>query len=72
MNTTKTCPDAVRLLLDAREASKALGICQKTLWANTRPRGSIPCVRIGKRVLYAVADLQRWIDAQKQDGGQEA
>lgn len=71
MNTNKSS-DPVRLLLDAREASKALGICEKTLWNATRPRGSIPCVRIGKRVLYSVADLQRWIETQTQEGGQEA
>lgn len=62
----------VRLLLDARETSRALGICEKTLWSETAPRGTIPCVRIGKRVLYSVKDLQRWIDAQTQDGGLEA
>jgi len=65
----------VRLLLDAREAAKALSVCQKTLWSATAPRGPIPCVRIGKRVLYAVADLQRWIDKQtkdRTDGGPQA
>jgi hypothetical protein len=70
MNTNMT--DRLRLLLNAIEASKALGICQKTLWANTCPRGRIPCVRIGKRVLYSVADLQRWIGEQTQEGGLEA
>lgn len=71
MNTPKT-GDPVRLLLDAREAAKALGICEKSLWNVTRPRGTIPCVRIGKRVLYSVADLQRWIDTQLREGGTEA
>ena len=40
----------VRLLLDTLEAAFALGVCQKTLWSLTVPRGPIPCVRIGRRV----------------------
>lgn len=71
MNTTKSS-DPVRLLLDAREAAQALGICEKTLWSATRPRGSIPCVRIGKRCLYSVKDLETWIGQQTTEGGQDA
>jgi hypothetical protein len=70
--STNSSPAPVRLLLDAREASKALSISAKTLWSNTRPRGSLPCVRIGTRCLYSVVDLQKWIDQQTQEGGQEA
>lgn len=54
-----------RLLLSAREAAGALAICEKTLWSHTEPRGTIPCIRIGSRVLYDPADLRRWIDQQK-------
>ena len=67
-SVTSTAGDPVRLLLDAREAAKALGVCAKTLWNATRPRGTIPSVRIGKRVLYSVLDLQRWIDSQTAEG----
>lgn len=52
------------LLLNCIEASKALGICTKTLWTLTKA-GSIPCVRIGVRVLYDPLDLKRWIESQK-------
>jgi hypothetical protein len=58
----------LKLLLAAREAAAALSICEKTLWAHTRPRGSIPCVRIGSRVLYDPRDLEAWIDARKKGG----
>lgn len=51
----------VRLLLGARDASHALSICEKTLWSLTEPRGPIPCVRIGKRVLYSLDALREWI-----------
>jgi len=57
-----------KLLLNAREAAKALSICPKTLWSMTAPRGDLPSVRIGRRVLYDPADLQRWIEAQKEGG----
>jgi hypothetical protein len=56
-----------KLLISAREASLALSISEKTLWSHTRPRGSIPLVRIGTRVLYDPHDLEMWIDKQKEN-----
>jgi excisionase family DNA binding protein len=52
------------LLLKPREAAQALSISARTLWTLTR-RGEVPCVRIGRAVRYAPADLRAWIDAQK-------
>lgn len=58
-----------KLLLNVAEAREALGgICEKTLWSNTRPRGTIPCVRIGSRVFYDPRDLALWIEHQKERG----
>lgn len=57
-----------RLLIPAREAAAALSICEKTLWSMTEPRGDLPAVRVGRRVLYDPDDLRRWIDAQKKGG----
>ena len=57
--------DGPPLLLNARDAAKALGICERTLWSLTEPRGGIPCVRFGRAVRYAPHDLQAWIDRQK-------
>ena len=63
------------LALRPRDAAKALGISPRTLWALTAPRGPISCVRVGsgKRrvVLYPIAALQGWLNAQterKEDG----
>jgi hypothetical protein len=53
-----------KLLLSSREASKALSISERTLWSLTAPRGPIPVIRCGSRVLYSVDALRRWIDAQ--------
>ena len=62
-------PAIAPLLLSATEAARALGICPKSLWLATVPRGTIPCIRIGSRVLYSPADLQAWIDRQRATGG---
>jgi excisionase family DNA binding protein len=59
-----------KLLLSAREAAKALSVSERTLWSMTAPRGPIPAVKIGTRVLYSVTALQKWIDAQAVVGGQ--
>ena len=57
------CPG--KLLLTTKEAAESLGICEKTLWKLTQPRGDLPVVRIGTRVLYDPADLQVWIACRK-------
>lgn len=59
-------PTDIRLLLPVPEACKALGgVCPRTLWSLTQPRGPIPSVRIGSRVLYAVTDLQTAIERMR-------
>lgn len=57
--------DDDRLLLNAREAAARLAICPKTLWLHSAPRGDLQTVRIGRRTLYDVADIRRWIDRHK-------
>jgi hypothetical protein len=57
------------LLVNASEASKMLGISDRTLWTISHPRGSVPVVKIGSRVLYSVAALERWISEQQNKEG---
>ena len=57
--------DDPRLLIPARDAAKALSISERTLWGLTAPRGPIPCVRLGGRVLYSPEALCRWIAGQQ-------
>lgn len=56
------------LALRPREAAKALGMSERTLWGLSAPRGPIPCLRIGhgkrQTVLYPVAELQAWLSRQ--------
>lgn len=58
-----------KLLLPAPDAAQALSVCDKTLWSWAKPRGPIPCVRTGRRVLYDVRDLLAFIERQK--GGEQ-
>ena len=57
-----------KLLLSSREAARLLSVSPRTLWACTKPRGELPSVRIGRSVRYHVADLERWIEKQKEGG----
>jgi hypothetical protein len=54
------------ILVDAGEAARRLSISPRYLWDETVPRGSIPCVRQGRRVLYSVESLQAWVRSQEQ------
>ncbi len=56
-----------RLALRPREAARALGIGERLLWSRTNA-GEIPCVRIGRAVVYPV-DLLRDYLAQQAKGG---
>lgn len=64
----KQVQEIPRLLMDAHDTAKALSISERKLWELT-DRGEIPCVRIGRRVLYSPQTLQRWIDGQADGGG---
>jgi predicted DNA-binding transcriptional regulator AlpA len=66
INPTVPTP-ARKLLLSAREAAASLSISERTLWAVTVPRGTLPVVRIpgGRGVRYSVESLQNWIAGQE-------
>ena len=57
-----------RLLLSACDAARALSISERTLYSRTKD-GTLPCVRLGGRVLYDPRALAAWIDDQR--GGAE-
>jgi excisionase family DNA binding protein len=74
MASTLTPPDSVptapRLALRPRECAQALGISEKTLFTATKA-GEIPHVKLGKVVLYPVAQLREWLAecAARETGG---
>ena len=60
-----TPPAFEPLLVNESDAALLLGgISTRTLWSQTMPRGSIPVVRIGSRVLYSVDALREFIAQQ--------
>jgi len=58
------------LLVPAEEAMRLLGgISRKSLYSWTRPRGPIPCIKLGARVLYSVRALEAFIAEQEAKAG---
>ena len=53
------------LALRPRDAARALGVSERTLWTWTE-RGDVPHVRLGKAVLYPIHLLQEWLAKQAQ------
>ncbi len=53
-----------RLLLSRDEAAEALNVSVRLLDTLTAPQGPLKPVRVGSRVLFSPAELQRWIDAE--------
>ncbi len=67
-NLENASVDAPRLALRPKDAAKALGIGERLLWSKTNA-GEIPHLRIGKAILYPVAELRRWLSEQTQRKG---
>jgi len=62
-------PTVPRLALRPKDAALALGLSPRKLWELTASR-QIPCVRLGKAVLYSVAALETWLAEQADAQGQ--
>ncbi|MCA9312598.1 MAG: helix-turn-helix domain-containing protein [Phycisphaerales bacterium] len=56
------------LALTPEQAAAALTIGVRLLWSETNA-GRIPCVRIGRRVVYPVAVLEAWLADESRKGG---
>ena len=52
---------SIKLMLDAVETAEALSISQRTLATLTKDNAA-PHLRVRRRVLYAVRELEAWID----------
>jgi excisionase family DNA binding protein len=57
------------LLVDPKEAARLLAVSPRTLWALTfEKQPALPHLRCGRLVRYSLADLNRWIEAQRAGG----
>lgn len=63
-------PEIPCLAMRLRDAAKALGVSDGFLWQQTKA-GVVPCVRVGKAVLYPVDTLRDWLRQQAQAGEKE-
>lgn len=64
----KKKPAFVPLAFRPREAARALGLSERTLWSLTK-KGSIPHVRVGRAILYSVDGLRDWLTQKNQIEG---
>ncbi len=68
MNESTSIPTPLApLALNAHDAAKMLGISTRTLWTLTNS-GAIPHARVGRRVLYPLADVEQWLATRTKGG----
>jgi hypothetical protein len=59
------------LLVDPKEAARILSVSPRTLWKRTfETQPGLPYIRCGRLIRYSLADLERWIESQRQGGEQ--
>lgn len=58
--TTRALDEVPRLALGAEEAAEALGVSRDTFDEHIAPE--VRKVRAGRRVLYPVRELERWLE----------
>lgn len=58
------------LAVGAREAARAIAVCPRTLHTLTKT-GQINAARVGRKLLYSVIELERFLDARTRQGGAE-
>jgi len=59
----------VKLLLSERELAESLGVSTRHIYT-LRTRQGLPFVRLGARIMYRPADVERWL-AERTNGGCE-
>lgn len=63
-SSNESAPEIPRLALRPRECAISLGMSEKALFDRTFPRGDIPAVKVGSRVVYFVHQIQAWADKE--------
>ena len=51
-------------LKSIREVAEKIGLCEKSVWNVTAPRGDLPCVKLGARTLYRDEDIDAWVESR--------
>ena len=63
----ESTPAPTPLLLNSKNAAKALSISERTLFS-LRKAGQVRCVKIGRAVRYDLRDVQAFFDRQRGGG----
>lgn len=63
-------PDPVRLTINIKQAAEALGISPRLL-ARLTKEGRVPHVRLGRRVVYSVTELDCFLTELSAKGRRE-
>lgn len=66
MNAT-TLESGQKRVLTYRECAESLGVCQRTVWGLVRS-GTLRSMRIGRSVRIPIAELDRYIAQQCEQG----
>ncbi|MFZ4576575.1 MAG: helix-turn-helix domain-containing protein [Phycisphaerales bacterium] len=61
--------DAGRIALSPAELADALGLSERTIWGITAPRGTLPAVKVGRRVVYPIVLVEKWLAEEAAKGG---
>lgn len=56
----------MRKTITAKEAAEYLGVSYWLLLEKVK-RGNLPCIRVGKRVLFRLESLDQWMDEQEKN-----
>lgn len=59
----KETPTVEKLALNTREVAEMLGVCERTVWSLGKT-GKIPTVKAGKRILYPVEGLRKFVNGE--------
>jgi predicted DNA-binding transcriptional regulator AlpA len=71
MESTQKSTTKMKRLLSLRDTAEETGLCEKTIWNNMVPRGTLVVVRVGARVLFDRNDLDAWIQRHKTGGASD-
>jgi hypothetical protein len=63
---SNTSNNGAERLWTGRQASEHLGISPRHLWTITE-RGDLPCIRVGRCVRYALADIEAYVNRGRSD-----
>jgi predicted DNA-binding transcriptional regulator AlpA len=56
-----------KILWSCVELKEMTGLANRTIWGHISPRGSLRCVRVGRRVLFRPQDVNAWIEKMQQE-----